>query len=139
MSCFIVSDYHVNALVSWADLHDVDLGFSPAGAAELLTVANRLAYADRYNSVDFPLFGGFQAVDVSDLLPIEVIKACNCLGYQASDWAAWNNSLAADVLRAVKRAALAQLDQVHGPAVDYRKLPSYDAAAWELVREEVQA
>ena len=142
MSCFIVSDYHIRALVSWAELHNVELGFSPVVAAELLAAANRKAFAERYRgaySEDSPAFGGFQAVDIIEMLPVEVLKAARCLNYQASDWAAWEGSTAAGVLHAIERAALAQLEELHGRAVDPQNLPGYDAAAWELIDPEILA
>ena len=139
MSCFIVSDYHIRALVSWAELHNVELGFSPVVAAELLAAANRRAYSERYQEKDLPGFGGFRAVDIVEMHPVEVLKAARCLNYQASDWHAWELSTAAEVLRAIERAALAQLEQLHGPAVDFRNLRSYAEAAWELIDPEVLA
>ena len=133
MSCFVVSDYHINALVSWARHRNVALDYSPRVAAELLATANRMAYIDRYQAADFSAFGGFHDVGASGLFPVEVLKAAGCLAYQACDWGRWETSDACQVLRAIQRAAQAELDQMHGRAVDYRNLPGYAQAAWGLI------
>ena len=48
MSCFIVSDYHVSALVAWAIRHGLDLDASPDAVAHELASANRAAFNERY-------------------------------------------------------------------------------------------
>jgi len=130
MSCFIVNDYHVNALVTWAALQRVPLDYSAPVAAELLAAANRRAFAQRYEGRyqdESPAFGGYQAVDVSELLPVGIVKACDCLAYQSSDWTGWDASEAAELLRAIRSAACCM---VKGP--QFHRLPGYEAAAWEL-------
>ena len=41
MSCFVVTDYHVNALITWAELHSVPLPYAAPVAAELLAGNHR--------------------------------------------------------------------------------------------------
>lgn len=136
MSCFVVSDFHINALVSWAESQRLDLDYSPAVAAELLAVANRRAYSERYRGETSDPFGGYRREDIGEAVPVEILKACRCLEYQASDWGAWDASEAARVLRIIEEAAMRELAEVYGrPAVHDnggRNLPGYDAAAWEL-------
>lgn len=133
MSCFIVSDFHINALISWAESHQIGLEYKPQVAAELLAVANRRAYSERYQGESCAPFGGYRREDIGEAVPVEILKACRCLEYQASDWARWDTSEAARVLREIQAAALCWLQETYGPIQDGgRNLPGYDAAAWEL-------
>jgi hypothetical protein len=145
MSCFIVNDYHVNALVAWGLRHGAVVGISPDALAHMLACANRAAFAERY--MDDPglvPFAGFdRSVDPSHLAPVAIVKACDCLDYQCSDWSSWSGagSEPAAHLAAIRAAALALAMAGRGIAarssaggLDYgRELPGYDAAAWELV------
>jgi hypothetical protein len=136
MSCFIVSDFHINALISWAWGMGIKLDYCPAVAAELLAVANRRAYSERYQGESCAPFGGYRRENVGDAVPVEILKACRCLEYQASDWSGWDTSDAARVLRTIRAAAESELAQVYGRQAVHdnggRSLPGYDAAAWEL-------
>ena len=79
MSCFVVPDFHVSALVSWAVAHGVDLDASPDAVAHMLASANRRAfserYAGRYDSELVP-FGGLDRSASGRALP----------GYDAAAW-----------------------------------------------------
>jgi hypothetical protein len=74
-------------------------------------------------------------------MPVAIVKACDCLEYQASDWTCWDRSDIAAHLAAIRAAALAMAlaglsiaARVNAGGLDYgRELPGYDAAAWELV------
>jgi hypothetical protein len=137
MSCFVVPDFHINALVSWTIGHKVYTGGAGRAAlARNLAKANRRAYQERYQDPGAPSdYRGFSIVDVDHLDPIAIVKACDCLDYQASDWTGWRASDACRVLESIRAVAL------HLAAGDYqgkaRDLPGYDAAPWCL--EEVTA
>ena len=143
MSCFVVSDYHVSALVAWAVAHGVDLATSPDSVAHMLASANRRAYSDRYAGrydSDLAPFGGLDRSAGVDLAPVAVVKACDCLDYQASDWSAWYGSEPSAHLAVIRARAVSLALAAHritpGPnagGLDYgRELPGYDAAAWSL-------
>lgn len=135
MSCFIVNDYHVRALVTWAELRRVPLAFAAPVAAELLAAANRRAFAERYQGRyedESPAFGGYQVAALGELLPVDIVKACDCLAYQASDWSGWDASDAAELLRTIRAAAVELAARSLPGCPDGRDLPGYDAAAWEL-------
>lgn len=140
MSCFVVNDYHVNALVAWGARLGVIPGISPAALAHELASANRAAFEARY-AMPQPFEGfDFELVNVSHLVPVVIVKACDCLDYQASDWTPWAGSEACAHLAAIRAAALALALAAHritpGPnagGMEYgRELPGYDAATWEL-------
>jgi hypothetical protein len=88
----------------------------------------------RYDSELVP-FGGLDRSAGVDLAPVAIVKACDCLEYQASDWTCWDRSDIAAHLAAIRAAALAvALAGLSISArVNGRELPGYDAAAWELV------
>ena len=138
MSCFVVSDHHVSALVAWAVAYGADLDLSPDALAHELASANRAAfnerYAGRYQSEVAP-FGGFnRSVDLADLAPVAIVKACDCLAYQCSDWTAWDRSDLALDLAEIRSVAvqLARGPWSPGEPDDPSELPGYHAAAWEL-------
>ena len=145
MSCFVVPDFHVSALVAWAIRHGLDLDASPDAVAHMLASANRRAYSERYaGRYDSELvpFGGLDRSAGADLVPVAIVKACDCLDYQASDWSTWNDSDAFGYLVAIRRAAVAAAHLAayqaapgsykYTPDPSGRALPGYDAAPWCL-------
>jgi hypothetical protein len=144
MSCFVVSDFHISALVNWGARAGAIPGISPDTLAHELASANRSAFSSRYlGRYDSELvpFGGLDRSAGADLVPVDIVKACDCLEYQASDWTCWDRSDIAAHLAAIRAAALAMAlaglsiaARVNAGGLDYgRELPGYDAAAWELV------
>jgi hypothetical protein len=134
MSCFVVPDYHVSALVAWAIRQGVTLDASPDAVAHMLASANRCAYSDRYAGrydAELAPFGGLDRSAGADLAPVAIVKACDCLDYQASDWSRWDDSDAFGYMVAIRRAAVALADP-DGRATSGRALPGYDAAPWCL-------
>lgn len=135
MSCFVVSDYHVSALVNWGARAGAILGISPDALAHELASANRSGFSYRYGGrYDGELvpFGGLDRSAGADLAPVAIVKACDCLAYQASEWTCWDRSDAAAHLAAIRAAALAAC--LGGFSTNYP--PGYDAAAWALDEPE---
>ena len=145
MSCFVVSDYHVSALVAWAIRQGLALDESPDAVAYVLASANRRAYSERYqgrHDSDVAPFGGLDRSAGAVLQPVAIVKACDCLDYQASDWSRWNDSDAFGYLVAIRRAAVAAAHLAayqaapgsykYTPDPSGRALPGYDAAPWCL-------
>ena len=141
MSCFVVPDYHVSALVAWAIRQGVALDASPDAVAHMLASANRCAYSDRYAGrydAELVPFGGLDRSAGADLGPVAIVKACDCLDYQASDWSRWDDSDAFGYMVAIRRAAVALADPF-GVATSGRALPGYDAAPWCLDAPDLAA
>lgn len=141
MSCFVVPDYHVSALVAWAIRQGVALDASPDAVAHMLASANRCAYSDRYAGrydAELVPFGGLDRSAGADLDPVAIVKACDCLDYQASDWSRWDDSDAFGYMVAIRRAAVALADPA-GVATSGRALPGYDAAPWCLDAPDLAA
>ena len=141
MSCFVVSDYHVSALVAWAIRQGVTFDASPDAVAHMLASANRAAFNERYGGryqMEFEPFGGLDRSAGAELLPVAIVKACDCLDYQASDWSRWDDSDAFGYMVAIRRAAVALADP-DGVATSGRALPGYDAAPWSLDEPDAAA
>jgi hypothetical protein len=141
MSCFVVPDFHVSALVAWAIRHGVTFDASPDAVAHMLASANRCAYSDRYAGrydAELVPFGGLDRSAGADLDPVAIVKACDCLDYQASDWSRWDDSDAFGYMVAIRRAAVALADPA-GVATSGRALPGYDAAPWCLDAPDLAA
>ena len=121
MSCFVVPEYHIDALVSWAADHGAPAfieGLTPRGLAAELYLANCTAYRERYGETVFDNYI-LTRRDALVLSPVGVIKACDCLAYQCSDWSGWSESVAARALDRIREHAI-------------RHLPGYQDAAWTL-------
>jgi hypothetical protein len=135
MSCFVVPDFHVNALVAWGLRHGAIVGISPDALAHELASANRSAFSSRYlGRYDSELapFGGLDRSAGADLAPVAIVKACDCLAYQASDWTCWDRSDVAAHLAAIRAAAQAACLAGRYHPEPRHDLPGYDAAAWCL-------
>jgi hypothetical protein len=135
MSCFVVPDFHINVLVNWAARAGALKGISPDALAHMLACANRAAFAERYEGRyqdEIQLFEGLDRAAFADLAPVAIVKACDCLDYQASDWSLWNDSDAFGHLVAIRRAAVAMAAPGGDPSASGHALPGYDAAAWCL-------
>ncbi len=143
MSCFVVNDYHVSALVAWGARAGVlPDAVSPDALAHELAAANRAAYSERYaGRYDSELapFGGLDRSAGAELAPVAIVKAADCLAYQACDWSAWDESEAAAHLAAIRATAQAQCLAGRYYPEPRHDLPGYDAAAWELAEPELAA
>jgi hypothetical protein len=107
----------------------------------VLASANRRAYSERYQGrydSELVAFGGLDRSAGADLAPVAVVKACDCLDYQASDWSRWNDSDAFGYLVAIRRAAVALADPA-AVAASGRALPGYDSAPWCLDKPDAAA
>jgi hypothetical protein len=135
MSCFVVPDYHVSALVAWAIRQGLDLDASPDAVAHVLASANRRAFSERYqgrHDSELVPFVGLDRSAGAELAPVAIVKACDCLDYQATDWSRWDDSDAYGYLVKIRRAAVELADPGGRASASGRGLPGYDAAAWCL-------
>jgi hypothetical protein len=132
MSAYIVPDYHINALVSWAASRNGSGAVSyywNGKRREIRNDAKRIAsvlYAENVRSVnsrykEADLAHGFTFKQVANMLnPIDVIKACHGYGYQACETDDWPQSEAFAIIAAITQSAI-------------RALPEYEKSkAWCL-------
>jgi len=134
MSAFIVSDYHINALVSWAARNTTRyytkafgwVGINDGTAqtiASTLLRENARSVNHRYGKRSRPRIT-FQMVDTGHLSHADVIRACDCLDYQSCEHDGWERSEAYAILQAIRNRAVDGL--------------SHCSRVWEL-REPVEA
>lgn len=128
MSAYIVTDTHINALVTWASSHKASAYYDNPGrswftyqneqaTSELLYIANVISVNYRYKLAD-PI-GAITYKPTGLHRPIEIIKLCNSLDYQSCEHPDWDDSLAKKLLDEIRRVAAT-------------KLPGYDAAPWSI-------
>ena len=130
MSAYIVPDYHINALVSWAAGRHGSNAVSywwggkrrevrgdEKRIASVLYAENVRSVNSRYQEAD-PAHG-FVFKRVANVLnPIDVIKGCHGYGYQACEAKGWEQSEAFAIIAGITQSAI-------------RALPEYeDSNAW---------
>lgn len=128
MSAYIVPDYHVNVLVSWAVAHRAEAfprGITPRALGELLHEANCASVDYRYGEHN-PRDYRHALVPVAGVSAVQVVKACDCLEYQSCERPDWTGSQAQFLLTRIRDRAVSLL-------------PGYDAAAWCLDNQEATA
>lgn len=130
MSAYLVPDYHINALVSWAaGRHGSnavsyywggrrrDIRGDEKRIASVLYAENVRSVNARYRESD-PAHGFVFKRVVNMLNPIDVIKGCHGYGYQACEAEGYEESEAFAIIAGIERSAI-------------RALPGYeDSNAW---------
>lgn len=130
MSAYIVPDYHINALVSWAaGRHGSgavsyywggkhrEIRNDAARVASVLFAENVRSVNSRYKEHD-PAHGFKYKPVLNRLNPIDVIKGCHGYGYQACEAEGYEQSEAFAIVAAIAQAAI-------------RALPGYqESNAW---------
>lgn len=127
MSAFVVSDTHINTLVSFASLHQATYSHSGVykrikdreqDVAALLYAANVRSVNHRYDETE--PFGNFVFRWVINLpSTLAILKACDCYEYQACETDDYPQSEAAAVINAIRAWAIP-------------RLPGYDDEPWEI-------
>lgn len=125
MSAYIVSDAHINALVSYASSADVRYTYNgetirirgrEAETASLLYIANVESVNSRYNECE-PSDGFRFRMSIKPRPALHIVKACNCFDYQACEVENYGDTIAAKITSAIRDDAC-------------RDLPGYDDAPW---------
>lgn len=130
MSAYLVPDYHINALVSWAaGRHGSnavsyywngkrrDVRGDEKRIASVLYAENVRSVNARYKAAD-PAHGFVFKHVVNVLNPIDVIKGCHGYSYQACEAEGYEESEAFAIIAGIERSAI-------------RALPGYeDSNAW---------
>lgn len=120
MSAFVVSHYHIDALVSWAMAHRASAfprGVTPASLGSLLFEFNCLSVEARYDEHVPRDYRFTHRPEAARLSPVQILKACDCLEYQSCELSDWANTDARMLLDRIRSCA------VHS-------LPGYDDAEW---------
>ena len=128
MSAFVVSDKHINTIVSFASL--VGAGFNFDGrwnevrgneqrVASILYAANAYSVDVRYNEEtqldDFQ----FRLEPSNHWTHIQILKLIDCLEYQSCEFKDWDTSPAKNILDNMRQGV-------------YRKMPGYENSKWDI-------
>lgn len=128
MSAYLVSHDHINALATFAQLHNVYINHwaihwhgkdHAKEIAEALRAANVASMTDRYNDSEPEPYTFKPYRNVKALTPVQIMKACICFDYQACEVPNYETTLAA----AITAAILAQAA---------REMPGYQEADWDM-------
>ena len=136
MSCFIVSNDHLDAILNFCKVHsgprvnnfpdgmrfDEELTNIGRQLMQVNIAAFRSAYQGRHCE-DLPTEDYQYTRPARVLTPIEFYKAVDCLAYQCCDWPDWDQSSYRPLLESWQRKALHLLPKF---------TEQYDAAAWSL-------
>jgi len=120
MSAFIVSDTHINALVSYATgggPFRVSDG-NPQELGQMLVNENYRSVNYRYRERDEPHTFRYRPY-IKPLKPVEVIKLCDCYDYQSCETDDYEKSEAYRLIQGIRSKAL-------------HLLPGYADAPWGL-------
>jgi hypothetical protein len=121
MSAFIVSDYHINTLVSYGVMKSAQFWnakerrweyFNEDTAqvmAALLYRANVCSVNRRYGERTRTTGFQYKRVNVLSIQPADIVKACDCLDYQSCETKTWENSRARKALQAIRESAIQAL------------------------------
>jgi len=130
MSAFVISDKHINSMLSWANrkMDGISYGgkiYSFKNTEDLQAMAQAMLN-ENYRSVNFryahhghtePHEIIFNFEHIHD--PVQVIKACHCFNYQCCETSDWEKSFAYIINEYILSHAT-------------RCLPGYDDAEWEI-------
>lgn len=126
MSAFIVSTGHIDALLSFAKAHRVFLpnglksdGDDLSRAGFLLRQQNCRSVNHRYGEANEPTPYEFRWHPFP-LTAVEAIKACDCYDYQASETDDYRDTIARQIIDAIRSSAC-------------RALPGYSEAPWSII------
>lgn len=123
MSAFVLSDKHIDYLVSAAQLYRVIPADLSRVVGQILALENVKSVDYRYGTKDADALER----EIADrpfsltlrLDPVQVIKAADCYAYQSCEHPAWQASEARRYCDAIRSAAIS-------------RLPGYDTAAWAI-------
>lgn len=138
MSAYVVTDFHINGLVTWAAMHNGNDKVSyywegrrryiqddEQRVASVLYAQNVRSVNSRYSEAE-PAHG-FKFKDVLGSImhhtQVEIIKACHCYDYQSCQNDDWPQTEAHAIVKAIEDAAI-------------RRLSGYEDAAWGLREPE---
>jgi len=121
MSAFVVSDFHINAIVNEAErnnwLYPSDY-YTSKKAAQILHAENARSVNHRYNEHEKHPFTW--KPNTRQLSKMEIFSSLDCLEYQFCETDDYHQTEAYKLVTMIRKAAI-------------RSLPGYDDAGWGLV------
>lgn len=128
MSAFVVSDKHINTLLTWGNhciqsiawedkKYYFDNTDSLQKMAEIMLTENYRSVNYRYLEQEEPHKIEFHFEP--DATPIQIVKACECYDYQCCETDDWKETFAHKINEWIKESAI-------------QRLPGYEQAKWEI-------
>lgn len=130
MSVMVLSDLHINTLVTYASFHGIKYFFAGSWhdvrgeedeTVKLLVTINETAFDVYYKNQEpdlpapkFKYVSGIKSMD-----SVQAIKAAQCYEYQCDGWGMWADSKPKKLMEAITTFAI-------------NKLPGYDEAQWAI-------
>lgn len=114
MSAFLVSDNHINTLVTFARLHQIQFflnngkmlsGRDPQKLAEILKAENVRSLNYRYTEQEEAEPIQFRLTNTY-FTPVQILGAANCYEYQACECPDYFKSYAAKIISIIKEEAI---------------------------------
>ena len=130
MSAFVVSDKHINSMLTWANrkMDGISYGgriYSFKDTEHLQLMAQEMLN-ENYRSVNFRYahYGYTEPHEITFKFErgcdaVQIIKACHCFNYQCCETEDWDQSFAYRINEYILSSAT-------------RFLPGYDDAQWEI-------
>jgi|TARA_R100000789_G_scaffold100171_1_gene109042 hypothetical protein len=137
MSAFMVSDKHINTLLTWTNanyqgrIYTQKKDFDSSNANDLQLMANVLkgenirSLEARYGNntaeemADFEKDILFNFTNGREFKPVEIIKLCNCYDYQSCESDDYDTTTANKIIKSIRACAVSML-------------PGYDQAKWDI-------
>ena len=137
MSAYMVSDKHINTLLTWANaefqgkVYANDQTYDSSQVKDLQELAQVLvdenirSLKERYPGYNLKEFLGvtgkieFEFTNGKTFTPVEIIKLCDCYDYQACETGDYETTTANKVVDAIRQKAISMLN-------------GYDQAEWSI-------
>lgn len=128
MSAFLCGDRHLDALLSYAvNKRDCYVGSekithgNATNFGATLRKENIRSLVKRYPQDEAEYASGYEYTftPMATLTPVEIIKACNCYGYQTCENDDYVDSAAYNIITCIRETAI-------------HSLAGYEDAAWEI-------
>lgn len=146
MSAFIVSDKHINTIVTWASMNWIGVShldgngekkvFTSRGHEQAFATAlmrqNVRSVNFRYNeNTDQRIRFEFTPIDMTGTeMLLQIFMACRCYQYQACETDNYDDTLAAQFISNIMHFALTHLGMTESQARD--RVNDFDSIEWEI-------
>lgn len=137
MSAFIVSDKHINTIVTWASMNWIGVdkfnsrGHEQAWATTLMRQNVRSVNYRYGENTDQRIRFEFTPIDMTGTeMLLQIFMACRCYRYQSCETDNYEDTLAGKFISNIMRFALTHLGMTESQARD--RVNDFDSIEWEI-------
>lgn len=137
MSAFIVSEKHINTLVTWASINWIGAekfnsrGHEQAWATTLMRQNVRSVNYRYGENTDKRIRFEFTPINMTGTeMLLQIVMACRCYRYQACETNDYDNTLAGKFISNIMNFALTHLGMTESQARD--RMDEFDTIKWEI-------